>query len=534
MEACVGIVDLFSGPGGLGEGFSRQKHPGGHPVFEIDLSVEKDAVAHSTLRLRAFLRKFGDDLPAEYFDFLNRSGIDEPDWASLYPEQWQLAEHETLNLTLGAEGTMTVLSKRLAEIRKRRGDRIILIGGPPCQAYSLAGRGRKPGDLGYVPHEENRHRLYEEYIDVLRRLRPAAFVMENVKGMLSASIQKRKVFDLVTQDLKAGGGSGEYVLFPLSGEPTIEGVTLPRSFVVEAELHGVPQARHRVILTGIRRDLLEARKNVPLPHLPLEAQKTTVRDVLASMPILRSGISSRGGNRDDLDEWKSIVAGASAHILGEPVPLSGVPARRFAKAVASVGKSVQIKAEKRKDSRGGVKFPRHCPRELAEWLEDRHLSRLVQHETRGHMKGDLERYLFASAWTNATGISPKAVDFPDALAPAHSNWKSGKFNDRFRVQAWDRPSSTITCHLSKDGHYFIHPDHGQCRSLTVREAARIQTFPDNYFFKGNRTEQYIQVGNAVPPFLAWKIAGALAPTLLMVLSIPEKSAGFIREQEVMA
>ena len=127
------------------------------------------------------------------------------------------------------------------------------------------------------------------------------------------------------------------------------------------------------------------------------------------------------------------------------------------------------------------------------------------------MDSDLLRYLFVSCFAKVNKRSPKLEDFPAALLPDHKNVKAGiedkKFADRFRVQLWDQPCKTITSHISKDGHYYIHPDPTQCRSFTVREAARIQTFPDNYFFCGPRTSQFIQVGNAVPPLLANQIAG---------------------------
>jgi DNA (cytosine-5)-methyltransferase 1 len=150
-------------------------------------------------------------------------------------------------------------------------------------------------------------------------------------------------------------------------------------------------------------------------------------------------------------------------------------------------------------------------------MHDARLSVLTGHEARSHMPSDLRRYMFAAVFAEVTGRTPKLKDFPQVLLPDHENVQLGRlgqmFNDRFRVQLPEQVATTITSHISKDGHYFIHYDASQCRSLTVREAARIQTFPDNYKFEGNRTAQYHQVGNAVPPYLAMQIAEIIAEVL---------------------
>ena len=522
MGAPIGIVDIFSGPGGLGEGFSAVRTGTGERAFEIDLSVEKDPIAHSTLRLRAFLRKFGDIHPPEYVDFLNGTVEGEPDWAALYPVEWNAAERETLNLVLGDADSRPVLSRRLSEVRRARGDRIVLIGGPPCQAYSLAGRGRKPSHKGYVPHPEDRHLLYREYISILRDLRPAAFVMENVKGMLSSKMEEQSIFDLVVDDLRAGGGAAEYDLFPLDEDGSPKRTHAPAGFLVRSERHGVPQARHRVIVVGIRRDLSADLSSDLLPKLSGQAAPVNVRDVLSRMPVLRSRLSPRQGDKDSPEEWARVVRNHAVRLKSTWSDLDAEARHRLSSILEAVLPNDRMIHS---GSSGGTTLPASCPVRLGEWLHDPSLNRLTLHATRAHMRDDLERYLFASSWAEAMGRFPKAQDFPERLAPRHANWTSGQYRDRFRVQVWDAPSSTVTCHVSKDGHSTIHPDPHQCRSLTVREAARLQTFPDNYFFRGNRTQQYVQVGNAVPPFLALQIGEALLPAL---------EAAFATGEEVLA
>lgn len=509
MSTEFAVVDLFAGPGGLAEGFSSIRAANGARAFKVVLSVEKEDSAFATLRLRSFLRQFEGGFPAEYYRFLNGE-IAEPDWSALYPREWAHALRETMQLELGSKGAAAQIDERLQQIRKRFGDNVILIGGPPCQAYSLVGRARNKGTEGYEAREDHRHFLYKEYIRILQRLMPAVFVMENVKGLLSSSVDGERVFDQVLDDLSRVG-QGAYRLVPLAPRlGQIEGMGHPPAsdFVVRAEDHGIPQCRHRVIIVGVRSDVADSVEDqLGEALLPKSESQVAVQDVLRGMPKLRSGLSR---DEDDEQNWKLLTSRVMRQVAEVSVRFDGDDAKAFRKLAGKIGAALATTSRNYRRSGGSyASVGARCPRGLKRWLVDAKLKRFPNHETRSHMLADLKRYFFAAVYGRVTGASPKADDFPRELAPDHKNWKSGKFVDRFRVQVWKQPATTVTSHISKDGHYFIHPDPAQCRSLTVREAARLQTFPDNYFFKGNRTEQYIQVGNAVPPFLARRIASVL-------------------------
>lgn len=510
MQPQFAVVDLFAGPGGLAEGFSSIRQPDGTRPFDIALSVEKESSAFQTLRLRSFFRQFNGRAPEAYYRFVEGE-IPEPDWDSLFPAEWERACLETMQLELGASSAARQIDERLDAIKKRFRGNTVLIGGPPCQAYSLVGRARNRGTEGYIASNDHRHFLYREYIRILQKLMPAAFVMENVKGLLSSSVDGDRIFDRVIEDLcKVGGGS--YKLIPLASRSTqpalFEEAIHPTAldFVVQAEQHGVPQSRHRVIIVGVRSDIAAKIDQRQIGPALLRSLQSTVRvrDVLKGMPKLRSGLS----NRDDSEEaWRVAVSQIMRDVAKVSLDLHEDDGKEF-RALAKSAASELANIGKMYRRRGGsyAEVPTACPDELKRWLTDGKLRRLPNNETRTHMSADLGRYFFAALYGEVLGVSPKARDFPQELAPLHRNWKSGKFADRFRVQVWNAPATTVTSHISKDGHYFIHPDPAQCRSLTVREAARLQTFPDNYFFRGNRTQQFVQVGNAVPPFLARRIA----------------------------
>jgi len=514
----IKIIDLFAGPGGLGEGFSGYVNSAGDHPFKIALSIEKEASAHKTLKLRAFYRQFSTGkAPSEYYDYLaGKLGKDPADdlyQVSHLRKQAKAAEGEARQLTLGEENPE--IERSIDKALGGKPGNWLLIGGPPCQAYSLVGRARNAGIVGYKAENDHKSYLYEQYLNIISRFKPAVFVMENVKGMLSAKLNGIHVFDKIKEDLhcpsKATGSKGairEYEIFSLviKSDNDLNGrlEPCPKDFIIRTEQYGVPQARHRVILLGIRVDIASNMQ----PDILTQTPGPTVCQMIADLPRLRSALSK---GEDSMEKWANAIQQRSEPAI-EAVKKSSLDpvADIMEKAVQKIGSESLDRGTNwgRRTSKG---ISSDVGTDLCGWIKDPSgWKGVCNHETRGHIHDDLMRYLFCSSFGsvkhNDDRWTPKSSDFPPALAPNHKNWNSGKFADRFRVQAADRYATTITSHISKDGHYFIHYDPTQCRSMTVREAARIQTFPDNYFFVGNRTQQYTQVGNAVPPFLARQIA----------------------------
>jgi DNA (cytosine-5)-methyltransferase 1 len=367
----------------------------------------------------------------------------------------------------------------------------VLIGGPPCQAYSVAGRSRRSRENQELFESDEKHFLYIEYLRIVRQFRPTIFVMENVKGILTSKNGGSLIFDSILDDLSSPASDLSYTIRSFVVSETEN--PAPHEFIIQSECFGIPQARHRVILFGIRSDL-----PLSLEQSTLQCEKkVTVAQVLSDLPRLRSRLSREP---DSLFAWLSVLHEAKQILQRQRDDLS-----------ETMGDSIHIQAAP--DSTGAAfipwkNSPKHMPENLLDWYLDSRIGGVIQHESRSHMRTDLYRYYFASSFAKRYRYSPKLQDFPGELLPMHGNLdhESVPFVDRFRVQLENSCSTTVVAHIAKDGHYYIHPDPSQCRSLTVREAARLQTFPDNYFFEGNRTQQYIQIGNAVPPLLAAKIA----------------------------
>lgn len=514
----IPAIDIFAGPGGLAEGFSSAG-------FDIRLSIEMDEWAHKTLRFRSFCRKLiktrrKRSLINFYSGLIGQTEPNIKELTSQYPKLWKAAEKETLKATLGEDDPhklSTAIEAALGDVNDW-----VLLGGPPCQAYSLVGRSRMQNakdyrlKRGHAFADDHRHQLYKEYLRIVASHAPSIFVMENVKGLLSSQHNGTRILEQIKKDLSRPRAVSdakprrrknyllEYDLYPLWATPTGNSSSeiSDKSFIVEAERQGVPQARHRLFIVGLRKDL-----NLKMMHLAQSKKSTDAWDVLKDLPFLHSTLSKKKeiGWMEFIKQFSDSEAGIWTRI-------------NYPKVYKEIINS--IRKIRKQESSGGLAVQKSANLDLPtlhDWFGSKSMPLALNHQARGHMPSDLHRYLFSSAFTQVNEYSPKLNEFPPSLLPAHKNVnkKTGAaiFSDRFRTQYKFRPSTTITSHIHKDGHYFIHPEPSQCRSLTVREAARLQTFPDDYLFCGPRTEQFKQVGNAVPPYLAYQIAKRIKKTL---------------------
>ncbi len=444
----IPVIDLFAGPGGLGEGFSSLRDQNGNPVFKIRLSIEKDRLAHKTLELRSFFRQFPDgQAPEDYYRYIRREGVTREELFSRNEYEAKAAQKEAWCFELAKEHASEI-DERIKEALN--GEQLwVLIGGPPCQAYSIVGRSRMRGSDLAKYENDPRHYLYREYLRILVTHRPPVFVMENVKGILSSRVNGEAIFDKILNDLSSAGSNGNqkgYRLYALN--PYLHKAR-PGDFVIHAEKHDIPQRRHRVIVVGIRCDL-----DIKPEPLNEKQSAVTVGDAIFDLPKIRSGISKES---DSFAAWSGILEEFSKNM----------------DRLDSIPEDVRKEIEKACISRNhltlgsefvAIELGGHSSvwlKEYAWWFRDERLKGYCNHSARSHIRQDLFRYLYASCYAKAKKASPRIVDFPHYLRPAHRNIGdavAGKiFIDRFKVQQKGHPATTVVSHISKDGHYFIHP-----------------------------------------------------------------------------
>lgn len=506
----IPIIDIFAGPGGLGEGFTRAG-------FDIRLSIERDAQAHETLLFRSFTRllrktKKGVASLTRYFKEAQDDQVQAAkELIEKHASEYEEAGSEVWQAELGGAGFPDSEISNRIDNALDGAEEWVLIGGPPCQAYSLVGRARMKG---IVPNfeEDHRHFLYKQYLRIVADHSPSVFVMENVKGILSANVKQTEIFKQIRADLHKPSEATDisirpkqsgvvYDLYPLIQpvQKNLDDEYKATDFLIRAEDFGIPQKRHRVFIIGIKRG-----SRIKMQHLvPDPETRVSVSDVIGDLPKLRSGFSRRSTG-----DWCESIKEIKTHSWVKDLKQSDSGlARRISNNLAKLRKTQNngVNIETKSLGESAKK-----PTALAKWYQGQKSSYVLNHVCRNHMFSDLQRYFYAACYALEHKVSPKLTYYPEALLPAHKNVKNpgGKiiFDDRFRVQCKDQPSTTVVSHISKDGHYYIHPDPTQCRSISVREAARLQTFPDDYFFQGPRTAQFHQVGNAVPPYLAYQIA----------------------------
>jgi DNA (cytosine-5)-methyltransferase 1 len=399
----LNFIDLFAGASGMSEGFIKA---GFNPISHIEM--DKDAC--DSIKTRAvyhYLTKEGKE--KNYIDYL-RGNISRE---QLYGQVPKKVLDSVLNIEITDDSIKGIFSKINTLLQGEKVD--LIIGGPPCQAYSLLGR-----------HQENiendpRNKLYIQYGRFLKEYDPKAFVFENVPGLLSAN--KGQHF----KNLKAYFRKLGYEVY---------------HDTLNASDYGVLQARKRIIIVGWKKDI-----DFGFPKIEKTNKAFVVNDIFRDLPKLKPG-----------------------------------EARQIANYTFEKNEYLE-----KFELRNGVDF-------------------VTQHISRPHNERDLKIYKTAiNKWNN----NNERLKYPDLPTELKSHKNETSFIDRYKVVNGNGVSHTVVAHIAKDGHYYIHPDVKQCRSISVREAARLQSFPDDFYFEGSRSAAFKQIGNAVPPLMAYAIAKSI-------------------------
>ena len=399
----LNYIDLFAGAGGLSEGFIRA---GFNPIAH----VEMNKLACETLTTRvAFHYLKANGIEKYYYQYLKEE-IPREELLSHIPKSLLKS---VINSEISDKTISDIFSSITEQVKNKQVD--LIIGGPPCQAYSIVGRARDPKNM----EDDPRNHLYKHYVKFLDKYKPKMFVFENVPGMLSA--KNGEYFDKIKKAIKKAGYNFDYK-------------------VLNAKDFNVLQDRKRVILIGWQQDL-----DLQYPEFKIKEQKYKIlKDLFSDLPVLQNGSGSMG-----------MV--------------------KYKRKTTEYLESTSI--------RNGMDFTTH-------------------HISRPHNENDLEIYRIAvDLWKEKKRLNYATL--PQRLIK-HKNTTS--FTNRFQVVNGDGISNTVVAHIAMDGHYYIHPDINQNRSITVREAARIQSFPDDFYFEGGRSAAFKQIGNAVPPLMAEEIA----------------------------
>lgn len=406
MSDCINLLDLFAGAGGLSEGFYRKG-------YDFAAHVEMNKYAASTLETRSLYHFLNNNKNEnDYYAFL-KGEIDKEELMGQNSDFSGRIINQEINSD-SEDAIIKQIKKYMVNNDMNKIDGII--GGPPCQAYSIIGRGRNRDCM----KDDPRNFLYLYYLNILKEFKPDFFVFENVPGMTSA--RKGSVFE----DLRKKTEKLGYRLFV---------------DVINSQDFMVLQSRRRLIVIGYK-DFSQ------FFEFNFESSKNyfKVNDLLKDLPSLEPG-----GGKDGVMDY------------------NGPPTEYLKKSEIRTHKDI-----------------------------------LIQHKARNHNDRDREIYRMAiKVWNE----HKKRIQYDELPKKLKTHRQTKIFTDRFKVVAGDLESAqTVMAHISKDGHYYIHPDLKQARSLTLREAARIQSFPDNYKFEGPQTARYWQVGNAVPPLMAANIA----------------------------